>query len=130
MRGLAVLGFFVAVLASTPALAQAFVGDWTATAHTPGGDFSETLNVTKVGDGYAVKAKLSQPLPAGTPEAGPGENIVVKGNDFSYSRSVTAGSATLKVEYSGVVSGDDFTGTVELGGTQYPYTGVRIKPGQ
>jgi hypothetical protein len=130
MRGLAVLGFSLAVMGGAPAFAQSFVGDWTATAHTPGGDFSETLNVSKAGDGYAVKAKLSQPLPEGTPEAGPGENIVLKGNDFSYSRTVTAGSATLKVEYSGVVSGDDFTGTVELGGTQYPYTGVRIRPGQ
>jgi hypothetical protein len=130
MRGFAVLGFSMAVLASTPAFAQSFVGDWTATAHTPGGDFSETLNVTKAEGGYAVKAKVSQPLPEGTPEAGPGENIVLNGNDFSYSRTVTVGSAKLKVEYSGVVSGDDFTGTVELGGTQYPYTGVRMKSGQ
>lgn len=130
MRGLAVLGVSLALASATPALAQSFVGDWTATAHTPGGDFSETLNVTKTGDGYAVKAKMAQPLPPGTPEAGPGQDVVLSGDDFSYSRTVTTQGATLKVDYAGVVSGDDFTGTVELGGMQYPYTGVRIKPGQ
>jgi hypothetical protein len=30
------------------------------------------------------------------------------------------------ITYMGTVSGDTFTGTVELGGTKVPFTGVRV----
>jgi hypothetical protein len=44
---------------------------------------------------------------------------------------VTTPDGTLVVTYSGVVSGDTFTGTVNLGGVaEAPYTGVRIKPSE
>ena len=32
--------------------------------------------------------------------------------------------------YAGVVSGDKFTGTAEVGGFQVPYNGVRTKSGK
>jgi len=32
--------------------------------------------------------------------------------------------------YTGVVSGDKFTGTAEVGGFQVPYNGVRAKAGK
>jgi len=119
----------LAVSASaTPALGQSLVGQWTATAHTPAGDFSETLTVVKANDGYAITAKLVEPLPEGTPEAGPGTDIVLDGEKFSYKRKVTTVDGAIVITYIGVVSGDTFTGTVDIGGfAQAPYTGVRMK---
>jgi hypothetical protein len=68
-----------------------------------------------------------QPPPEGVPAAGPGTDIVLDGDKFSYTRSIPP-DGTLVITYSGVVSGDTFTGTVDLGGlAQAPYTGVRIK---
>jgi hypothetical protein len=120
----------LAAAISTPALAQSFVGDWTATAHVPNaGDTSETVHVVKTGDGYAVSAKLIN-ASAGTPEAGPGSDIVIDGDRFSYHRSVTVPNGSIDIKYSGVVSGDTFTGQVELMGGKIPYTGVRNRGGQ
>jgi hypothetical protein len=34
------------------------------------------------------------------------------------------------ITYTGVVSGDTFTGTVDPGFAQAPYTGVRIRDGE
>ena len=127
--GAAALGLIVAAL-STPAFAQSFVGDWKATAHVAGGaDASETMHVIKTGEGYLITAKLNDAAP-GTPEAGPGADIVINGDNFSYSRSVTTPNGALVVKYSGVVTGDAFTGQVELLGNKIPYTGVRIRSGQ
>ena len=118
----------VAPMFATPALGQSFLGDWTATAATPVGDVSETLTVMKTNDGYAITAKPVVPVPEGSPEAGPGTDIVLDGDRFSYKRSVITPGGTLVIIYTGVVSGDTFTGTVDLGGlAQAPYTGVRIK---
>ena len=86
--------------------------------------------MTRAGDGYAVKAKMAQPLPEGTPEAGPGTNIKLDGDHFSYTRTVTTPGGSLNVDYSGTVSGDSFAGKVVLGGGEYPYTGVRVRSGQ
>ena len=64
----------------------------------------------------------------GTPEAGPGTDIVLNGDRFSYKRSIPTPDGTLVITYTGVVSGDSFTGTVDLGGfAQAPYNGVRVK---
>jgi hypothetical protein len=128
--GAAALGFILAAMLSTPALAQSFVGDWKATAHVGAGqDATETVHVMKAGDGYLITAKLNDAAP-GTPEAGPGTDIVIDGDKFSYSRSVTTPNGALVVKYSGVVSGDAFTGQVELLGNKIPYTGERIRSGQ
>jgi hypothetical protein len=118
----------VAALAA-PASAQSLLGKWTATATTPGGGVSETLTVVKTADGYAITAKLVDPGPEGTPEAGPGTDIVLDGDRFSYKRAVITPEGTLEITYTGVVSGDTFTGTVDLGFAQAPYTGVRITEG-
>jgi hypothetical protein len=131
MRLTAVSGFvlFSAILApglATEARAQSFLGEWTATAETPAGNVSETLTVVKTDEGYAITAKLVG-VPEGTPTAGPGTDIVLSGDQFSYKRSISTGEGTLVITYTGVVSGDTFTGTVDLGGlAQAPYKGVRI----
>ena len=120
------LAFLLAVALASPALAQSFVGDWTATAHTPGGDVSEKLSVAKAGDGYTVSAHLVGAEP-GSPEAGQPTNVVVNGDNFSYTRSITTPQGSIEIDYKGVVSGDTFTGKAEVGGQQVDYNGVRIK---
>ena len=122
------LAIVLAVALATPAFAQSFVGDWTATAHVQGNDTSETLHVVKTDSGYAVTGRLVNPTP-GAPEAGPGTDVVLDGDHFSYKRTVTTPQGSLQITYSGVVSGDSFTGTVDLGFAQAPYTGVRVHSG-
>ena len=118
----------VAPSAATAGQQPSFLGEWTATAETPGGGVSESIAAVKTDKGYAITVKLVQPPPLGVPEAGPGTDIVLDGDKFSYKRSITTPDGTLVITYTGVVSGDAFTGTVDLGGfAQAPYTGVRIK---
>jgi hypothetical protein len=112
---------------AAPAFGQSFVGEWTATAMTPGGDVSETLTVVKTANGYEIKAKLAVPPPEGTPQAGPGTDIVLNGDKFSYKRTITTPDGSLVITYTGTVSGDTFTGTVTIGEFTVPYTGVRVK---
>lgn len=85
----------------------------------------------KTGDAYAIAAKLVEPDPSGNPEAGPGTDIVMKGDDFTYKWTVPVPGGSLVITYSGVVSGDTFTGTVDLGGfSKLPYNGARIRQGK
>lgn len=123
MRITAALASVLIAGLAAPALGQSFVGTWTATAEAPGGKVSETVTCVKKGDGYAITANLIG-VPEGTPEAGPGTDIVLNGDSFSYKRSV----GDLVIVYSGVVSGDGFTGEVQIGEFKIPYTGVRAAP--
>jgi hypothetical protein len=129
MRKMALLGLVLAAAMATPAFAQSFLGQWTATAHLDGGaEVSEALSVTKTASGFSVTAKPPADTPAGAPQAGPGSNIMLDGDKFSYDRSVDVGGGnTLVINYTGTVSGDTFTGTAKLGDTPIPYTGVRVK---
>src|SRR6185503_17642003 len=98
-------------------------GEWTATADSPAGKVSETVTVVQTKDGYTITAQLVG-APEGAPQAGPGTDIVVNGNSFSYKRTVGTGSDKLVITYTGVVSGDTFTGTAELGTFgKVPYNG-------
>lgn len=111
---------------AAPVSAQSFLGTWTATAITPQGAFSEELTATKTGDGYAIAVLTIDPLPEGTPEAGPGVDIELDGDNFSYKRKVALPDGTeLAVAYTGTVTGDTFTGEVDIAGYVVPCTGVR-----
>ena len=126
MRNRAAWGLVVvATLVAAPAFGQSFIGEWTATATTPGGEVSETLSVVKTADGYAITAKLVG-APEGTPTAGPGKDIVLDGDRFSYKRTIATPDGELVFTYSGVVSGDKFTGKAEVSGFEVPYNGVRL----
>lgn len=115
----------VATFAAAPAFGQSFIGDWTATAEVPVGEpVSEALSVVKTADGYAVTAKLIG-VPEGTPTAGPGTDVVLDGDRFSYKRTL----GELVITYTGVVSGDKFTGKADMAGFEVPYNGVRAKSG-
>lgn len=123
--GMVCLLALVAPMAATPAQEPSLLGEWTATARTPGGDVSETLRVVRSDKGLAITAKRVGAGPD-EPEAGPATDIVLDGDKFSYKRSVTP-DGTIVISYAGIVSGDTFTGTANLGGFEVPYTGVRIK---
>ncbi len=127
----AVLGLaFIAGLVSPVFAAESpFVGQWTATAAAPTGNASEIVKVAKTANGYTITAKLVDPAP-GQPEAGPGKDIVLEGDHFSYKRTVAIGDSELVITYTGVVSGDTFTGTIEMASVKIPFTGVRIKHGK
>ena len=123
MRITAALAFVLVATFTAPAFAQSFVGEWTASADTPGGKVSETLNVVMAGDSVTITAKLVG-VPEGTPEGGPATDIVLNGDRFSYKRSV---GGDLVITYTGVVSGDTFTGEAAIAGMKVPYNGVRTK---
>ena len=128
MRIAAALMLILVATFAAPAFGQSFVGEWMATAVTVGGNVSETLTVVKTADGYTIKAKLVGPVPEGTPEAGPGTDIVLDGDKFSYKRTLNTPDGSLVITYTGAVSGDTFTGTVNLGGfAEASYIGERIK---
>ena len=120
----AILAFVALACLTAPAFGQSLVGTWTATAETGGGKVSETITCVKTNDGYAITAKLIG-VPEGTPTAGPGTDIALNGDSFSYKRS----AGDLVITYSGLVSGDTFTGTAEIGGFKVPYNGVRVAAG-
>ena len=129
MRKIIVLGAALSAVLATPAFAQSFVGQWTATAKSPQGDSSETLTVAKTAGGYSITGKPATPPPEGVTVTN-GEEIVLDGNNFAYSRTINAGQTAIKITYKGAVSGDTFTGTASLGGTELPYTGVRVAAGK
>jgi hypothetical protein len=109
---------------TAPAFGESFVGTWTATAEAPTGKVSETVIVVKTADGYSINATLVGAESA--PQAGPGTDIVIDGNNFSYKRSM----GDLVITYSGVVSGNTFTGQVQIGEFKVPYNGVRASDGK
>lgn len=126
MRRVRLTLILAAAALAAPASAQSFLGTWTATATTPQGAFSEELTATKTDDGYAITVLPIDQLPEGTPEAGPGVDIELEGDKFSYKRKVPLPDGTeLAVVYTGTVTGDTFTGQVDLAGYVMPYNGVR-----
>ncbi len=130
MRITAVLALVLFAGVTAPAFAQSFVGTWTATAEAATGKVSETVTVVKTQDGYTITAKLIG-VPEGTPEAGPGTDIVLNGDTFSYKRTVGTPDGGLGITYTGVVSGNTFTGTAEIGAFgKVPYNGVRVSDGK
>ena len=122
------LALIAGLVAPVFAADSPFVGKWNATAAAPTGNASEIVTVVKTAAGYAITAKLVEPTP-GQPEAGPGQDIVLEGDRFSYKRTVAIGTSELVITYSGVVAGDKFTGTIELASMKIPFTGVRIREG-
>jgi hypothetical protein len=115
---------------AVPASAQSFLGTWTATATTPGGEVTEELTVVEDGEGHAVTGKLLG-ASAGGPEGSPGYEVELEGDSFSYKRAVTIPGSELEIAYSGTVEGDTFTGTATFEGFDaVPYNGVRKQEGE
>ena len=129
MRGLALSVLLAAAVFAAPASAQSFVGEWKATAQAPDGPITETITVEKTADGYSITGgAVDRPPPDGS-TAGPGVDIVIEGDTFSYKRIVQTPGGPLEIVYKGTVSGDTFTGSGEVMGFSIPYNGVRVSPG-
>jgi hypothetical protein len=127
MRILALSVLLAGSVVAAPASAQSFVGEWRATAEVPDGTFiSETIRVEKAGDGYAITARDLDPPSADGTSAGPGVDIVIEGDTFSYKRIARTPQGDIEIIYKGTVDGDSFTGTGEIGGFSVPYNGERI----
>jgi hypothetical protein len=122
------LALIAGVVAPVFAADSPFLGKWTATAAAPTGNASEIVTVLKTAGGYSITAQLVEPTP-GQPEAGPGRDIVLEGDHFSYKRTVAIGGNELVFTYSGIVSGDRFSGVIEVASVKIPFTGVRIREG-
>jgi len=113
-------------LLAVPASAQSFVGRWTATAQAPDREISEEIVATRSEQGYTITGKVIGDVPPGSPEGGPGHDIRLEGDSFSYKRTVSIPEVgEIVITYSGTVSGDTFTGTADIGGFTLPYNGVR-----
>jgi hypothetical protein len=119
-----------AFLMAGPASAQSFVGEWRATAEIPDGTkISETLTVARTADGYAITGSDVDPPPPDGSTAGPGTDIVIEGDTFSFKRIAQTPGGPLEIIYKGTVTGDAFTGTGEITGFSVPYNGVRVSAG-
>ena len=116
LKTLALAALLAAGLCAT-ASAQAFLGQWTATAQAPGGDTREVITASKTATGYSVTGQA----PVDT--MSPGKDVVLDGNNFAFKRSLTVQGAKLEIDYNGVVSDDTFTGTAEVAGMQIPTPG-------
>jgi hypothetical protein len=126
MRIIALSIPLAAALLTTPASAQSFLGEWRATAQVPDQPVAETLTVTRTASGYSVTAKDVNPAPPPEMQAGPGVEVVLDGDTFSYKRVIQTPNGALEIVYKGTISGDTFTGTGEVGGYSIPYNGVRL----
>ncbi len=128
MRVVRVIAFLAATLLAVPASAQSFLGEWRATATVPDGTtISETITVKKAVEGYSIEVNDVQPPSPEGMSAGPGVDIALEGDSFSYKRVITTPQGPLEIIYKGTVSGDTFTGTGEITGFSVPYNGVRLK---
>lgn len=126
MRIVSLAAMLALVAVPATAAAQSFVGRWTATAQAPDGPVSEEITAQRTGEGYTITGKLITEVPPGSPEGGPGYDIVLEGDSFTYKRKVTVPEiGEIVITYSGTVSGDAFTGTADIGGFTLPYNGVR-----
>ena len=68
------------------------------------------------------------PAPPPEMQAGPGLDVVLEGDTFSYKRAIQTPNGPLEIVYKGTVNRDTFTGTGKVAGFSVPYNGVRIKP--
>ena len=128
MRTLALSTLLAVMALAAPVSAQSFVGEWRASAQAPDGLISETITVEKSGEGYAITSRDVDPPPVEGMTAGPGTDIVIEGDTFSFKRIVKTPQGDLEIVYKGTVSGDSFTGTGEIMGFSVPYNGVRLSP--
>jgi len=100
MRIKAALALLFLMALGAPAFGQSFVGKWTATANSPGGSSSETLTIVKVANGFVITGKPVAPAPEGM-AAGPGLDVALDGNRFSYKRTLTIPGGIIVITYSG-----------------------------
>ena len=107
-----------AALAASAAFAEGLVGTWTLTGEGRDGPTTSELTVTEADGGYAGSLTGRR----GTAEL---ESVTVDGDSFSFVITMQTRMGDLELTYSGTVSGDTLTASIETPMGSRPVTGVR-----
>lgn len=107
-----------ALLLAPAALAAGLVGTWTLTGEGRDGPTTSELTVTEADGGYAGTVTGQR----GTAEL---QSITVDGDSFSFVITMQTRMGDLDLTYSGTVSGDTLTASIETPMGSRPVTGVR-----
>lgn len=96
-------------------------GNWTYSVETPQGASGGTMKINKDGDAYSgviISSRNNRETPL--------KNITVVGNELSLSYDVSFGGNTSEVLIKGIVTADQFVGTMTMGQFgAFPMTGKR-----
>jgi hypothetical protein len=115
---LALSGLVCGALFSGAALASELAGTWTLTIDTPRGIQHPTLVIRQDGETYSgVYNSLRGPIDI--------ETIRRDGDNFQFPLKITVPIGEIEVNYSGTISGDDMTGSVQSPRGEVPFTAKR-----
>jgi outer membrane receptor protein involved in Fe transport len=92
---------------SIPVVAE---GNWTYTVESPQGSNGGNLKINKQGDAYSgviISSRNNRETPL--------KNVKVTGNELSFSYEVNFGGNTSEILGKGIITGDQFTGTMTMG---------------
>ncbi len=96
-------------------------GNWTYSVESPQGANGGTMKINKEGDAYSgviISSRNNRETPL--------KNIKVVGNELSASYEVSFGGNTSEILVKGIVTGDQFVGTMTMGQFgAFPMTGKR-----
>lgn len=118
MRRTRLLLATIAVMIAPVAFAKDVVGTWTITFEGAQGARTNELIVVEADGAFtgSLTGRLgTAPLPS----------ISVDGSSFSFAFTMTTPAGELEVTYSGTVSGDTMSGTIETRMGSVPFNGVR-----
>lgn len=105
---------------ATSAFAEGLAGTWTLTRQTDDGPVETEMTVVEA-DGKYSGTLVS---PRGTIEV---ESITVDGDSFAFTATVEGRIFDVDLDYSGTITGDTMSGTVEMAMGSAEFTGARKK---
>lgn len=106
----AVVQAAVATATIDPTAVVEVAGTWQYSVESPQGANGGILKINKDGDAYTgviINARFNRETPL--------KNVKVNGNELSFSYEVSFGGNTNEIIVKGVVTGDQFTGTMTMG---------------
>ncbi|PSL07901.1 amidohydrolase family protein [Cecembia rubra] len=100
-------------------------GIWDYTSDTPAGSSGGTMEIKR--DGTSYKGTISYDNPSGSGKASsPMNNIILSGNNLSFTFNVSAGGMSLEVSVSGEITDGDFSGSMSLSEFgSFPFNAVK-----
>lgn len=118
---LALSNIVFCLLFSNSALADGLAGTWTLSIDTPRGVQHPTLVIRQTDDTYSgVYNSLRGPIVI--------DAITLDGNNFAFPLVITVPIGEINVNYSGSISADDMTGSVQNPRGAVAFTGKRSRP--
>ena len=116
LSAIALVAVFLGACAGLFQPANPLVGEWDATISTPMGNMNSTL---------VVRDDLSGEMRS--PELGAAslDNIVVDGNDVSFSTTVDAQGQMMTLDFTGQVDGDELEGSFDTAFGALSVSGTR-----